>query len=116
MTMSSPDFDRDPLDHLIGRALREPRDELPDSFAAQTAAFVESTARENSDRLESWLQRGLVAAMIIAAVVTFFVIGGPAVVATLTSASAAGWVYVIAVCLGLSLAMQRFGQRRNIAR
>jgi hypothetical protein len=112
MTMSSPDFNKDLLDRLIGRALREPRDELPDNFAAQTAAFVESNARQSSDRLESWLQRALVAAMIIAAIVTFFVVGGPAAVAALASAPAAGWVYAIALCLGVSLAMQRFGARR----
>lgn len=114
--MSSPEFNKDPLDRLIGRALHEQRDELPENFAAQTAAWVESTARQSSDRLESWLQRALVAALIIAAVVTFFVLGGPTAVAALASAPATGWIYTIALCLAVSLAMQGFGRRRDIRR
>ena len=114
--MSSPEFNKDSLDRLISRALHEQHDELPENFAAQTAALVESTARQSSDRLELWLQRALVAALIIAAVITFFVLGGPTVVAALASAPAAGWVYTIALCLVLSLAMQGFRRRREIRR
>ncbi len=105
--MGSPEFKNGPLDRVIERALRERRDELPEDFAARTAAFVESAGHRSSDRVESWLQVALIAALILAAVVTLFVVGGPAL-ATLTSSAGAGWVYAGALCLGLSLAAQRF--------
>lgn len=105
--MGSSEFNDDAMDRLIVRALREQRDELPEDFVARTTAFVESAVRQSSDRVGSWLQGGLIAALIIAAVVTLFEMGGPAL-AALTSSAGAGWIYAGALCLGLSLAAQCF--------
>jgi hypothetical protein len=107
MTMSAPDFHNDPLDRLIGRAIRERSDELPEAFATQTAAFVETEARRSSDRVEFWLERGLIAALIVAVGVTLFVTAGPALNALASSASA-GWIYTGAICLGVSMVVQRW--------
>jgi len=104
--MSSPDN----LHRLIDRALRMERDGLPDHFAAQTAAFVEAQSRVAGDRFESWAQRGLIAALIVAAIVTLFLLGGQAL-ALLALIPGAGWVYTVALCVGLSLAVQHVGKR-----
>jgi len=97
---------------FIDRALREPRDELPEDFAAQTAAFVESASRSASDRLESRLQLALIVTLIVTAVVTLFVIGGRAL-AELAAVRGTEWIYTLALCFGLSLAIQHFTQRRT---
>jgi hypothetical protein len=114
--MSSNDFtgDRQPpdeWDRLIDRALREERDGLPENFAAQTAAFVEAANRSASDRLELWLQRAAIAALIMAAIITLFLTGAR-VLAALAPILGAGWIYTVALCVGLSLALQHFAQRR----
>ena len=95
---------------LIDRALRAESDGLPENFAAQTAAFVDATSRAASDRLESWLQRAAIVALVIAAIVTVFVIGGRAF-AALASLPGAAWVYSVALCVALSLALQHLGKR-----
>jgi hypothetical protein len=89
----------------IDRALREWREELPENFAAQTAAFVEAQSRDASDRLESWLQRALILALIVSAVVAVLFVGGSAL-AALASFVGKEWIYSVAICLGLSLAIQ----------
>jgi hypothetical protein len=110
--MGSPEFNNGPVDRLIEHALRERHDELPEDFAGRTAAFVESAVRRGSDRVESWLQRALIATLIFAAVVTLLVVGGTAL-ATLTSSAGAGWIYAGALCLGLSLVAQRFAMGKQ---
>jgi hypothetical protein len=109
MTMSSPDK----LHRLIDRALRMERDGLPDNFAAQTAAFVEAQSRMAGDRFESWAQRVLIAALIVAAIGTLLLLGGQAL-ALLALIPGAGWVYTVALCVGLSLAAQHAGKRFSI--
>ena len=115
--MISPDFKDDPQQRdewhrFVHRALRERSDALPENFAAQTAAFVESAVRGSSDRLESWLQRTLVATLLIAAGVTVYVMGGRAL-AALSPSPGSGWIYTVALCLGLSIATQHFVRRRE---
>ncbi len=97
---------------LIDRALRAQHDEPPEHFAAQTAAFVHSASPAVvGDRLESWLQRALLAALIVTAVVTLFLMGGRAL-AGLASVRGAEWIYTVATCVALSLGMQHLAQRR----
>lgn len=104
--MGNRDFDNDPLDRLIERAVRERRDEPPEALASQTAAFVESAVRRNSDRLESWLERGLIAALIIAAGGALSAMSSPALSA-LASSAGAGWFYSGILCVGLSAALHK---------
>jgi hypothetical protein len=107
---------RDKLDRLIDRALREERDGLPENFAARTAALVEAVSREApsrdaNDRLEGWLQRVGIVALGIGGVVSVFAMGRDAL-ASLARVPGAGWVFSIALCVGLSFSMQVFTQRR----
>jgi hypothetical protein len=102
---------RDTLDRLIDRALREERDGLPENFAARTAAYVEAASREANDRLEAWLQRLVIVALGIGVIVSVFVIGRDSL-ASLALVPGAGWVFSIALCVGLSWGMQRFTPRR----
>jgi hypothetical protein len=94
-------------ERVIDRALREWRDELPENFAAQTAAWVEAQPRAASDQLESWMQRGLVVALIVTAAVAVVLVGGPAF-ANLASFFGREWIYTVAVCFAISLAIQHF--------
>jgi hypothetical protein len=95
---------------LIDRALRVERDGLPENFAARTGAFVDAASRAASDRLEIWLQRAAIVALIIAAIVTVFVVGGRGL-AALAALPGAAWGYSVALCVGLSLALQHLGKR-----
>jgi hypothetical protein len=49
----------------------------------------------------------LIAALIVAVGVTLFVTAGPALNALASSASA-GWIYTGAICLGVSMVVQRW--------
>jgi len=100
-------------DRLIARALREAQDEPPTDFAAQTAAFVLKAAQAHrgpNDRLESRLQWAVLAVLIAATGVTLFWMGGRAL-ASLASIGSAGWIYAVAICVILSLALQHMMQR-----
>jgi hypothetical protein len=100
-------------DRLIARALREAQDEPPTDFAAQTAALVFEAAQVHrglNDRLESRLQWAVIAALIAAAGVTLLWMGDRAL-ASLASIGSAGWLYAVATCVILSLALQHLMQR-----
>jgi hypothetical protein len=108
MKMRPPHFPKDlPEQLVIDRALREWRDELPESFAAETAALVESQSRIASERLEAWLQRALIVALIVTAAVAVALVGDRAF-SGLASLFGKDWIYAVAVCFGLSLAIQHF--------
>jgi hypothetical protein len=97
---------------LIDRALRDERDELPDDFAAQTAALVTAASREASDRLESWLQRASLGVLAISAIASLFVMGWPTL-AAVAFAPATGWVCTVALCVGLTLGLQHLLSARS---
>src|SRR4051812_49366995 len=104
---------RDNLDRLIDRALREERDGLPENFAARTAAYVEAASREANDRLEAWLQRVVIGALAIGVIVSVFVMGRDSL-ASVALVPGAGWVFSIALCVGLSWGMQFFITQRRL--
>ena len=95
---------------LIDRALRAERDGLPEDFAARTAALVEATSRAASDRLESWLQRAVIAVLVVGAILSLIVIGGRGFTA-LASLPGMGWVSSVVLCVSLSLGLQHLGKR-----
>jgi hypothetical protein len=54
---------------LIARALRDPRlAPLPSDFAARTAARIAAESRAGNELVELWLERGLVALLLVAGV------------------------------------------------
>ena len=87
------------LDRLLDQALRTPPiDPIPHDFAAKTAAYVDGL---DDDRLERWLQGGLLVAFAAGSVVAIARISGP----WLHTAPVAGWGAAIGVCLALSSAL-----------
>jgi len=104
--MRSPEF-RSNTDHLIARALREEQEEPPEDFVAQTVAFVlRAPADTLGDRLELWLQRAVLVALIGTVGATLLWMGGR-ILAGLASVGGAGWIYAVATCMVLSLACQQ---------
>jgi len=97
---------------MVARALRTPAlDSLPSDFAAQTAALAEREARLANESVEVWLERGLVAVLLLAGAVAFRVYGGESLFGlafSLPERAAFGiqtvlsWSLAIAVCVGLS--------------
>src|SRR5262245_10583179 len=62
---------------VIAHALRTPQlDAIPRDFAAQTAARALRDARLASESVEVWLQRGLIALLLLAGAVALRVYGG----------------------------------------
>jgi hypothetical protein len=105
---------------LIARALRTPPlDPLPSDFAARTAARALREQRIASETVEVWLERGLVALLVIA--------GGAALLAYRDSLpdlsfsvpagasvgiqSVLGWSLAVAACVGLSSVFAFAGKR-----
>jgi hypothetical protein len=62
---------------LIARLLSAPPiDPMPNNFAAETAARAGLAADVGDDRLERWLQRGLIVALATVGCVTMLTLGG----------------------------------------
>jgi hypothetical protein len=106
---------------LVARALRTPPiDALPADFAARTAARVESQARATSERVEVWLERGLVALLLVAGVVATLVYSRDSLLAfsfsvperaALGLETVATWSLAVAACVGLSSIFARARRR-----
>jgi hypothetical protein len=102
---------------LITRALRAPAlDALPSDFAARTAARAEREARIAGERVEVWLERGLVALLLVAGVAALlFYRDEPLFELSLSLPEGAyfgirtvlSWSLAIAACVGLSSAFAR---------
>jgi hypothetical protein len=108
---------------LVDRALRKPPvDPIPNDFAYRTAAWVEKLAEAADDRFESSLQRALIAALVVASIATIVLFGKdwlPAFVTPLRQSSElnspglANWSVVVAICVGLSWAVERWRGRAD---
>jgi hypothetical protein len=106
---------------LIARALRAPRiDALPRDFAAQTAARALREARLANDSVEVWLQRGLVALLLLSGAAAIRAYGGESLLgfsfsvpegATLGIQSVVSWSLAVAACVGVS-SVFAFGGKR----
>jgi hypothetical protein len=107
---------------LIARALRTPPlDPLPSDFAARTAARALRDQRIVSETVEVWLERGLMALLLIAGGVallayrealpelSFSVPAG----ATVGIQSVLGWCFAVAACVGLSSMVAFAGKRAS---
>jgi hypothetical protein len=107
---------------LIARALRAPSlDPLPSDFAARTAARALREQRIVNEAVEVWLERGLVALLLLA--------GGAALLAyrdslpelsfsvpagaTAGIQSVLGWSFAVAACVGLSSVFAFAGKRSH---
>ena len=99
---------------LVARALRSPPlDALPNDFAARVAASVERRSRGANESVELWLERGLVALLLLAGAASLIVYNGDwlrelsfsvperAAFAVQTIVS---WSLAIAACVGVSSA------------
>jgi hypothetical protein len=99
---------------LVARALRAPAlDPLPRDFAAETAARVERLA---SEHVEVWLERALVALLLLAGIgAMFFYRDEPLVSFSLSLPERAepgiqavlSWSVAIAACVGVSSMLAR---------
>lgn len=100
---------------LIARALRSPQmAPLPTDFAARTVARVAVESRAASERVEVWLERGLIALLLLAGGVALAVFNGEWLVETLSFSVPEGaalsiqmlvsWSIAIAGCVGISSA------------
>jgi hypothetical protein len=105
---------------LIARALRTPPvDPLPTDFAVRTAAQAVRDQRIANETVEVWLERGLVALLLLAGVaallayrdslpqISFSVPAG----ATVGIQSVLGWSFAVAACVGLSSVFAIAGKR-----
>lgn len=103
---------------LIARALRQPPiGALPENFAAQMAARVGSTGNVGGDRLETWLVRGLLLAMVVGGIASVTVFGDAwlAPLAAQASGTAVSWIVSAVICLVLTLAVEN-GIRSRMSR
>ncbi|HEX7238455.1 MAG TPA: hypothetical protein VF405_15920 [Gammaproteobacteria bacterium] len=106
---------------LIARELRTPQlDAIPRDFAAQTAARALREQRIANENVEVWLQRGLVALLLLAGAVALRVYGGEALLdlplrvpdtAALSIQSVVGWSLAVAACVGISSMFAFAGKR-----
>jgi hypothetical protein len=99
---------------LIARALRRPPlDVIPFDFASQTAARARHEARLANDSVELWLQRGLVALLLLAGAAAIRIYAGESLLelelelsvpegATFAVQSVVGWSLAVAACVGIS--------------
>jgi len=105
---------------LIARALRTPPlDPLPSDFAARTAALALREQRIANETVEIWLERGLVALLLLAGAAALLVyrdslpelsFSVPAG-ATVGIQSVVGWSFAVAACIGLSSVFAFAGKR-----
>jgi hypothetical protein len=105
---------------LIARALRTPQlDSLPKDFAAQTAARARREARVANESVEVWLERGLVALLLLAGAAAIRIYGAESLFgfsfslpdgATFGIQSVLSWSLVVAACVGIS-SVFAFGKR-----
>ena len=106
---------------VIARALRTPQlDAIPRDFAAQTAARALRDARLASESVEVWLQRGLVALLLLAGAVALRVYGGESLLdlpfsvsdgAAMNVQAVVGWSLAVAACVGISSVFAFAGKR-----
>jgi len=106
---------------VIARALRTPElDAIPRDFAAQAAARAQRDARLASESIEVWLQRGLVALLLLAGAVALRVYGGESLLelpfsvsdgAALHVQAVVGWSLAVAACVGISSVFTFAGKR-----
>jgi hypothetical protein len=97
---------------LIARALRTPQlDALPRDFAARTAARARREARVANESVEVWLERGLVALLLLAGAAAIRIYGAESLFgfsfsvpdgATFGIQSVLSWSLVVAACVGIS--------------
>jgi len=102
---------------LVARALRAPElDPIPSDFAARTAARAEREARIASERVEIWLERGLVALLLVAGMAALLFYREEPLIdfsfslperAAFGIQTVVSWSLAIAVCVGLSSAFAR---------
>jgi hypothetical protein len=105
---------------LVARALRTPQlDALPLNFAAQTAARARHEARVANESVEVWLERGLVALLLLAGAAAIRAYGGESLLdfslsvpegATFGIQSVLSWSLAVAACVGIS-SVFAFGKR-----
>ena len=106
---------------LIARALRAPPlDAVPSDFAARTAARALREQRVANETVEIWLERGLVALLLLAGAaaliayrdslpeLSFSVPSG----ATLGIQTVLSWSFAVAACVGLSSVFAFAGNKR----
>ena len=96
---------------LVARVLRAPPlDPLPSGFAARTAARALHEQRVANESVEVWLERGLVALLLVAGAAALFEYRDllPGLSFSVPEGATAGiqsilsWGLVIAACIGLS--------------
>jgi hypothetical protein len=105
---------------LIARALRAPAlDPLPSDFAAQTAARALREQSVANESLEAWLERSLVALLLLAGAAALFVYRDslPDVSFSVPAGASLGiqtvlsWSVAVAACIGLSSVFAFAGKR-----
>jgi hypothetical protein len=119
----SRDFDR-----LLARALRDPPlDPIPLDFAARTAELAKrederaAHAHAPDDRLEAWLQNGLIALLAVTAIASLAVLASAwfrAAAAAVAQSRDSGtlWGVAILACVALTWALERWQERARAAR
>jgi hypothetical protein len=105
---------------LVARALRSPPlDALPLDFAAKTAARARREARVANENVELWLERGLVALLLLAGAAAIRAYGSDSWLdfslsvpegAAFGVQSVLSWSLAVAVCVGIS-SVFAFGRR-----
>ena len=110
---------------LLARALRHPPlDPVPAGFAASVAARAahRRPARVDDDRLETWLLRGLLVALVVAGALFAASQGGEWLRATLallppasagSSGAAASWVTLLVACIAASSLLGQWRRGRT---
>jgi hypothetical protein len=106
---------------LIARALRTPQlDAIPTDFAAETAARALREARIANETVEVWLERGLVALLLLAGAVALRVYVDASLLdfsfsvpdgAAIGIQSVVGWSLAVAACVGISSLFKFAGKR-----
>jgi hypothetical protein len=102
---------------LVVRALRDPLlDPIPDNFAARTAVAAER-ASIAEDRLEPWLQNGLLALLAAGGIWTMAEFGRQwlqalTLVMPVAARSITSWGVALLACIALSSALEHWRRRR----